>query len=498
MPTKLGPRRTSTIDDVEIESSSSSCSSIATWNNSHFIWRFLFTVVVVLLWLDQPTCRSGAVSLSSSARLHDLSSLILRTKKPGRARFPLSKEPSFRLSQVHPPAFRPFSSASNSLARLGRIEVKQAPIIDHEPHFALNRSILQETHNHSSFDSPPKFKATIWKPLLFCAGVSILGFGLAIDLTNRDTSHKIDYIRSHQGSFPGWFSKAFSSYTNPNDAQLQQLRKLDKINFIKKYGLNNILPHQLLTWYINLGDGKQICLILGLINLQVFALWQIPRLAKLMTSNFTHYPLSGKSYTMITSTFSQSTTLHFAFNMLALYSIGSTAHDALTHRLRALRDVEPVQIPESTPTYHFLAFYVFAGLAAAMGSHAFSLLVRAPRLLKWRQGTLKSSNSPVPILPSLGASGAIYGCLVMTALAFPDAHVSLIFLPWIPLKIGNAVFGAMALDLIGVIRNWRYFDHMAHLCGGLAGAVWFFSINKWFDTCRLRLWPHYHNKSSIH
>lgn len=31
----------------------------------------------------------------------------------------------------------------------------------------------------------------------------------------------------------------------------------------------------------------------------------------------------------------------------------------------------------------------------------------------------------------------------MTALAFPDAHVSLIFLPWVPLKIGGAVMGAV-------------------------------------------------------
>lgn len=51
--------------------------------------------------------------------------------------------------------------------------------------------------------------------------------------------------------------------------------------------------------------------------------------------------------------------LHFGFNMMALYSIGSTAHDSLTHRFRASRDYDPVQIPESTPTYHFLAFYLF-------------------------------------------------------------------------------------------------------------------------------------------
>ncbi|KNZ55467.1 hypothetical protein VP01_266g2 [Puccinia sorghi] len=389
---------------------------------------------------------------------------------------------------------RNFSSTSRILAQLGRINVKKIPITDRESNFALNENILQETHNpHLTSDRKP----VILKPFIFFVGVSALGLSLAVVQTNRDTKQKIDHIRQHQGTFPGWFSKTFAghaSYLDPSDAQLQQLRKVAKVNFIREYGLNHIFPRQLLAWYINLGEGKQICCVLALINLQIFALWQMPRLVTSMTHRFTHFPLSGKSYTLLTSTFSHSSALHLGFNMLALYSIGSTAHDFLTHRLRAARDVDPVLIPESTPTYHFLAFYVFAGLAAAFGSHAYSLLVRAPRLVKWRQGLSKSSTPPSPILPSLGASGAIYGCLTMTALAFPEAHVSLIFLPWIPLKIGNAVFGAMLFDLIGVIRNWRYFDHMAHLCGGLAGIFWYFFVDKWFDILRLEAWNRYDEK----
>ncbi|EFP89632.2 uncharacterized protein PGTG_15595 [Puccinia graminis f. sp. tritici CRL 75-36-700-3] len=421
-----------------------------------------------------------------------------KTIASSQSRMRMLKQADHVVFQIRPSNFenlrdstRKFSSTSRMLAQLGRINVKKMPITDHDSNFALNEDILQETRNT---DSASNRKPTVWKPFAFFLGVSMLGFGLAVDQTNRDTAQKIDYIRTHQGTFPGWFSKTFTgiaSYLDPSDAQLQQLRKLDKLNFIKEYGLNNLFPHHLLTWYINLGEGKQICCILALINLQIFALWQMPRFFKYMTQRFTHFPLSGKSYTLITSTFSHSSALHFGFNMLALYSIGSTAHDFLTHRLRASRDVDPVRIPESTPTYHFLAFYVFAGLAASFGSHAYSLLIRAPRLLKWRQGLSKSSTPPSPILPSLGASGAIYGCLTMTALAFPEAHVSLIFLPWVPLKIGNAVFGAMLFDFIGVIRNWRYFDHMAHLCGGLAGVFWYFFVDKWFDVIRLRVWDRY-------
>ncbi|CAH7686914.1 hypothetical protein BY996DRAFT_4580425 [Phakopsora pachyrhizi] len=415
-----------------------------------------------------------------------------------RARVPWARSGSGRLN--HPQLNhkrRSFKSTTEVLVELGRIKVQKVPFVG-SSHRVLSREKLasgSENHHQTGFES--KAEPTIWKPMVFCLSLTAIGFGLAVDLTNRDTAQKVNYLREHQGSFPNWFSKSLFNQRMepiPSDAQLQQLRKLERLNSIKRLGLNHVLPHQILTWYINLGEGQQVCLVLGLVNLAVFSAWQMPRMIGYMSNHFTHHPLSGKSYTLLSSTFSHSTLLHFGFNMLALYSIGSTAHDSLTHRLRASRDVDPVRIPESTPTYHFLAFYLFAGLAAGMGSHALSLLIRAPRLIKWRQGVLKSSTPPIPILPSLGASGAIYGCLTMTALAFPEAHVSLIFLPWIPIKIGNAVFFAVMLDFIGVIRSWRHFDHMAHLCGGLAGLIWYFSIDKWFDRIRLRYWKLYKNK----
>jgi rhomboid-like protein len=59
------------------------------------------------------------------------------------------------------------------------------------------------------------------------------------------------------------------------------------------------------------------------------------------------------------------------------------------------------------------------------------------------------------IAPSLGASGAIYAAVTASALAFPDANVSLIFLPFVSLPIGAGVGGMVALDIIGIIRGWR-------------------------------------------
>ncbi|POW10452.1 hypothetical protein PSTT_06079, partial [Puccinia striiformis] len=412
-------------------------------------------------------------------------------------------------------------------SNLGRIDVKKMPITNHNLNVTLNDDILRETRNP---DSTSARKPGTWRPFVFTLGISLLAFGLAIDQTNRDTAEKIDYIRTHQGTFPSWFSKTFTgyaSYLDPSDAQLQQLRKLDKLNFIKDYGLNSIFPHHLLNWYINL---DMLCHCTH--QFANIPIWQMPRFFKSMTQRFTHFPLSGRSYTLLTSTLSA---LHFGFNMLALYSIGSTAHDYLTHRLRASRDVDPVRIPESTPTYHFLAFYMaslnktykmdetwltifhclhqLAGLAASFGSHAYSMLIT----LEMAQGLLKSSTPPSPILPSLGASGAIYGCLSkftshlcqnevsLKSLAsflfyhLASGHISndrisisrstrlLDLSAWVPIKIGNA----MLFDFIGVIRNWRYFDHMAHLCGGFAGVFWYFFMDKWFDVLRLKVWNRY-------
>lgn len=58
------------------------------------------------------------------------------------------------------------------------------------------------------------------------------------------------------------------------------------------------------------------------------------------------------------------------------------------------------------------------------------------------------------IRPSLGASGAIYAMVTMSALAFPDAQVMLMFLPiHMPITVG--VGGMVALDVLGIIRGWR-------------------------------------------
>ena len=159
---------------------------------------------------------------------------------------------------------------------------------------------------------------------------------------------------------------------------------------------------------------------------------------------------------MATSIFSHQSITHLAFNSIALYSFGSAAYTFL-----AQQDPQMIHLPSSTSAYHFLAFFLAAGLASSLGSHLTTVLFRLPRLLR----SISTSSASASIssrmaaertfLPSLGASGAIYGALTMTALAYPDASVSLIFLPMVPIPIGVGMGAMVLVDALGVIRGWQ-------------------------------------------
>ena len=69
-------------------------------------------------------------------------------------------------------------------------------------------------------------------------------------------------------------------------------------------------------------EGRRICWTIAAVNTGIWALWQIPRLRPVMRASFSHNPLSGKSYTMLTSTFSHKSFLHLLFNSMALTSFG--------------------------------------------------------------------------------------------------------------------------------------------------------------------------------
>ncbi|KAI8645721.1 hypothetical protein BD408DRAFT_411422 [Parasitella parasitica] len=137
------------------------------------------------------------------------------------------------------------------------------------------------------------------------------------------------------------------------------------------------------------------------INTVVFACWQIPRLAPFMRKWFLHLPGSRQNITLLTSCFSHQELFHFALNMVGLWSFGRVVHDTFGRE-------------------QFVAMYLGIGVGANVVSHACSLALRNSR----------------PLLPSLGASGAIYGLVASTAVLHPNSSISLIFLPMVPIKLG--------------------------------------------------------------
>ncbi|ORZ40505.1 hypothetical protein BCR44DRAFT_124050 [Catenaria anguillulae PL171] len=192
-------------------------------------------------------------------------------------------------------------------------------------------------------------------------------------------------------------------------------------------------------WY-NLHEGQRTAVALMALNGLVFAAWQLrtARVQNFMYRWFTHHPLSGRSVTLLTSMFSHQTALHFGLNMFGLWAFGTLLHHGLGSR------------------EEFLAFYLSAGVASGWASHMLTLRTIAH----------------AAILPSLGASGALFACLGAVAIQRPDLHVGLVFVPGVDLPLKHAFPMMVGLDLLGVIRGWQMFDHLSHLGGSLYGLLY--------------------------
>ena len=191
-----------------------------------------------------------------------------------------------------------------------------------------------------------------------------------------------------------------------------------------------------------LGNTPTVTRTLIIINIIVFAF-------TLLNKNFMYgafalyYPSSPNFHwwQYITHMFMHGGWWHIFFNMYSLYLFGSI--------------VERMMGPKK-----FLWFYLLCGFgAAAMHLGAEYLEVASG----------KAALSSVISVPTVGASGAIYGLLIAYALMFPQQRLTLIFPP-ITLKARTWVLMFAAIELFTGVRGVADgVAHFAHLGGMLIG-----------------------------
>ncbi|KAF9960532.1 hypothetical protein BGZ65_012186 [Modicella reniformis] len=298
------------------------------------------------------------------------------------------------------------------------------------PHIVLGRA-------------PTPFQAFV-KPILFTAASSFGAFALAAYVWER---HQVTLMKRIQA----WRSRPINDRPSAREfvqAQTEILQEqwttvLEHFRWIQQIGVPVEIQKMLFMMrsrWVELSPGERtIWTIIGL-NSVVFAAWQVPRLSPFMNKWFLHNPSNGRSVTLLTSMFSHQHFWHFGLNMFALHSFAAPLHDYMGKE-------------------QFIAFYITTGITASLVSHLFTI-ARVP----WAK-----------IIPSLGASGAIFGCVSATAYLYPDASVYILFLPFFPIKIPVALGAMMGLDLVGIIRNWKMFDHYAHLTGSTFGLAYMYS-----------------------
>jgi membrane associated rhomboid family serine protease len=176
-----------------------------------------------------------------------------------------------------------------------------------------------------------------------------------------------------------------------------------------------------------------------IVNVAVFVLQQLT--GNLLIGPFALWPAASAQYPgapdfevwqLLTYGFLHGNLAHLFFNMLALYMFGGEIERLLGSR-------------------HFLVYY----LVCVVGAAATQLVVMG--------------NMNVPPLPTVGASGGVFGLLLAFGMAYPQRRIMLLFPPIpMPAWLFVTLYGLLELYL-GVTGSGLGVAHFAHLGGMAAG-----------------------------
>jgi len=171
-----------------------------------------------------------------------------------------------------------------------------------------------------------------------------------------------------------------------------------------------------------------------------------------------------RPHQLVTYMFLHATIGHIFFNMLALWMFGAI--------------LENLWGPK-----RFLIFYVVCGVGAGLLQLLTLYIEFTPLWEQFHQAPIELQQSALnnPGLPmnsaTLGASGAVFGCLAAFAYLFPNSPIYLYFL--FPIKAKWLVLIYAGIELALGISNSAgdSVAHWAHLGGALIGfiLVWFWN-----------------------
>ncbi len=172
-----------------------------------------------------------------------------------------------------------------------------------------------------------------------------------------------------------------------------------------------------------------------------------------------------RPWQFITHLFMHGSIGHIFGNMLALWMFGSI--------------LENLWGPK-----RFLIFYLVCGLGAAL-SHMIVLYIENQHLLQQynalnyvAQQEYRTAVFSRIDEPTLGASGAVFGCLAAFGYLFPNTYIYLYF--FVPIKAKWFVIMYAAYEFFTAIQNSAgdSVAHVAHLGGALVGFILVYFWNK--------------------
>ncbi|KAJ7043569.1 hypothetical protein C8F04DRAFT_1072556 [Mycena alexandri] len=376
-------------------------------------------------------------------------------------------------------------------------------------------------------------RLSIRRQVIFTVLGTCTVFAYAAAWTNTETDEWIDKLvrgRAHRAQTWPHTITSMDMKNAANNVLAQELRDgLKTVGSVTEGLGNGVRNRIMLAWatvaqsYLNVSEGKRICWKICLLNVGVWLAWKSRRLKPFMLRNFVHDPLSGRSLTMLTSMFSSRIAFILALNLLFLDGFGSSASFHLSQRQERMPDGQI----ESTTRFHFLAFFIAAGLFAALTSHVIQVKVLYPRLvsrlsLPSSQPVIKPDTwasalrpSPPPrsrlrsffrslfsssypknqLTPRVGGTGALYALMTLTALGFPNAELALFYPPNYSVPVQWGVCSFLLLDILGIWRGWRFFDHFAHLGGAAFGAAYYVYGPRFWNWMRAVVADPTHSKS---